>query len=200
MPLVPCNLPLPLRELTLVRFLGPLSELYGRKPIITGGNIVFVVFQIGCAEANSMATLIVLRLFAGIGGSAVLSVGGGVIADAFPKEKMGAATAAFAMGPLLGPVIGPVIGGFLTQALGWRWNFWLLTIFGGVVTILGLFLIPETNPHILLQRRAKKIQKETGDDQWHALKKIKESPRRLLLLSLYRPMKVFLNFITSSHG
>ena len=68
-----------------------------------------------------MSTLIVLRLFAGIGGSAVLSVGGGVISDTFPKEKMGGATAAFSIGPLIGPVVGPVIGGFVTQALGWRW-------------------------------------------------------------------------------
>jgi MFS family permease len=51
----------------------------------------------------------VLRLFAGIGGSAVLSVGGGIIADTFPKEKMGAATAAFTIGPLIGPVAGPVM-------------------------------------------------------------------------------------------
>ena len=94
------------------RFLAPLSELYGRKLIITAGNIVFVVFQIGCAEANSIATLIILRLFAGLGGSAVLSVGGGVISDVFPKEKMGAATASFTIGQLLGPVIGPVM---LTQ-------------------------------------------------------------------------------------
>jgi MFS family permease len=83
--------------------------LYGRTPIIHAGNIIFTVFQIGCAEANSIGTLIALRLFAGIGGSAVLSVGGGVIADAFPKEKMGGATAAFSIGPLLGPVIGPVM-------------------------------------------------------------------------------------------
>ena len=57
-----------------------------------------------------MATLlIVLRLFAGIGGSVVLFVGGGVIADVFPKEKMGGATVAFSLGPLLGPVVGPVM-------------------------------------------------------------------------------------------
>jgi len=85
-----------------------LSELYGRTPVLHAGNIVFTIFQIGCAEANDIGTLIALRLFAGIGGSAVLSVGGGIIADAFPKERMGAATAAFSMGPLLGPVAGPV--------------------------------------------------------------------------------------------
>jgi MFS family permease len=70
-----------------------------------------------------MSTLIVLRLFAGFGGSAILSVGGGVVADSFRKETMGSAAAAFSLGPLLGPVVGPVAGGFVTQALGWRWVF-----------------------------------------------------------------------------
>jgi len=123
----------PLKYLLIDRFLAPLSELYGRTPIIHAGNVVFTIFQIGCAESNSLACLIVLRLFAGIGGSAVLSVGGGVISDTFPKEKMGGATAAFSLGPLLGPVVGPVMyfsmssqwligsGGFVTQSLGWRW-------------------------------------------------------------------------------
>jgi len=50
--------------------------------------------------------------------------------------------------------------------------------------------MPETNPHILLQRRAKKMRKETGDQQWHSKKAVKETPTQLLLLSLYRPMKV----------
>jgi MFS family permease len=99
----------PLKCRLIDRFLAPLSELYGRTPIIHAGNIIFTIFQIGCAESNSIACLIVLRLFSGIGGCAVLSVGGGVISDTFPKEKMGGATAAFSLGPLLGPVVGPVM-------------------------------------------------------------------------------------------
>jgi multidrug resistance protein len=119
-------------------FIAPLSELYGRAIMIHFGNLVFTIFQIGCAESNSIGTLIALRLFAGIGGSAVLSVGGGVIADSFRREQMGKATASFTIGPLLGPVVGPVIGGFVTQSLGWRWCFWLLTIAGGVLTVCAI--------------------------------------------------------------
>jgi hypothetical protein len=59
------------------------------------------------------------------------------------------------------------------------------------VTVLALLFIPETNPHILLQRRAKKMRKESGDDRWHARSGVKETPMQLLLLSLYRPMKVY---------
>ena len=67
-----------------------------------------------------------------------------------------------------------------------------MTIFGGVLTILAVLLIPETNPHVLLQRRAEKMRKETGDDRWHANKAVKETPTQLLLLSLVRPMKLLI--------
>jgi MFS family permease len=72
--------------------------------------------------------LTVFRFLAGCFGAAPLTIGGGTIADVIATEKRGAAMAVFALGPLLGPVIGPVGGGFLTQAKGWRWVFWVLTI------------------------------------------------------------------------
>lgn len=70
--------------------------------------MLFSIVQVGCAVVNSIELLIVFRLFAGIGGSAVLSVGGHVISDCFRREKMNVPTAAFGIGPLLGPAIGPV--------------------------------------------------------------------------------------------
>ncbi len=57
-----------------------------------------------------------------------MACGGGTIADLLPKEERGAATALFTAEPLLGPAIGPIIGGFVTQALGWRWTFYLVLI------------------------------------------------------------------------
>jgi len=56
--------------------------------------------------------------------------------------------------------------------------------------VVAFLCMPETNPHIILQRRAKKMRKETGDERWHSKKAVKETPTQLLLLSLYRPMKV----------
>jgi len=72
------------------------------------GNLMFTSFQIGCAQATSLSALIVFRFLAGIGGSAILSVGGGIISDCFREENIGRASAAFGVGPLLGPVVGPV--------------------------------------------------------------------------------------------
>jgi hypothetical protein len=82
-------------------FLSPLSEIYGRRPVLTAGNAFFSLWQIGCALAPNITTLIVFRFLAGVGGSGCLSIGGGVIADLFPKEERGLASALFALGPLV---------------------------------------------------------------------------------------------------
>lgn len=101
-------------------FLSPLSEIYGRRPVLGCANAFFCVWQIGCALAPSISTLIVFRFFAGIGGSGCLTIGGGVISDLFRREQRGMATAIYSMGPLLGPIIGPICGGFIAQRAGWR--------------------------------------------------------------------------------
>ena len=100
--------------------LSPLSEIYGRRPVLTCANVFFCVWQIGCALAPSISTLIVFRFLAGIGGSGCLTIGGGVIADLFHPEQRGIATAIYSLGPLLGPVVGPVCGGFIAERAGWR--------------------------------------------------------------------------------
>jgi len=101
-------------------FLSPLSEIYGRRPVLGCANAFFCVWQIGCALAPSLSTLIVFRFLAGIGGSGCLTIGGGVISDLFRREQRGMAMAIYGAGPLLGPVIGPICGGFIAQRAGWR--------------------------------------------------------------------------------
>jgi multidrug resistance protein len=109
-------------------FLAPLSEVYGRLPVYHSCNILFVIWTIACAVAPNIGSLLFFRLMEGIAGSCPITIGGGSIADLFIQERRGGAMAIFALGPLLGPVIGPVAGGFLAQAAGWRWVFWVLTI------------------------------------------------------------------------
>lgn len=79
------------------------------------------MWQIGCALAPNIESLIIFRFLAGIGGSGCLTIGGGVISDLFPPEQRGTATAIYVMGPLFGPVLGPICGGFVAQRIGWRW-------------------------------------------------------------------------------
>jgi multidrug resistance protein len=102
-------------------FLSPLSELYGRRSVLTAANVIFVLFQVACALAPSMPALIAFRTLAGIGGSACLTTGGGVVADLFTAEQRGLAMSVFTFGPLFGPVLGPICGGFIAGRAGWRW-------------------------------------------------------------------------------
>jgi hypothetical protein len=84
-------------------FLGPLSELYGRVPVLQLANLVFLVFNLVCGFAQNGAQMLVFRFLAGIGGSAPLAIGGGILADCFHPEQRGKAIAIYSLAPLIGP-------------------------------------------------------------------------------------------------
>jgi multidrug resistance protein len=111
--------------------IAPLSEMYGRFWVYTISNVLFIIFAVACALSKNMGQLIAFRFLHGFAGVAPLTIGGGTIADMMRIEQRGGAMAIWAMGPLLGPVAGPVAGGFLVEAKGWRWVFWLLAILVG---------------------------------------------------------------------
>ncbi|PQE28963.1 major facilitator superfamily transporter protein [Rutstroemia sp. NJR-2017a BBW] len=140
--------------------LAPLSEIYGRRYVLTGANIVFCLWQIGCALAPSLESLIGFRFLAGIGGSGCLTIGGGVIADLFHADRRGLATSLYSLGPLFGPVVGPIAGGFVAQRIGWRWVFWILFIASTLITIGIEILNQETNPRVLMKRKVARLSKE----------------------------------------
>ena len=102
-------------------FLGPLSELYGRHPVTVLSCWFFNLWLLGCGLAPTMPSLIAMRLFAGIGGSGVMTIGPAIVADMFPVERRAFATSLIVMAQSLGPTIGPICGGFISEDLGWRW-------------------------------------------------------------------------------
>ncbi|KAJ1976865.1 hypothetical protein H4R35_002516, partial [Dimargaris xerosporica] len=131
---------------------GMLSDTLGRKPVYIASFIVYAGACIGCALSNSIGLLIGVRVIQACGSSSVLAVGSGTICDIYKPKRRGRALGFFFLGALLGPVIGPIIGGYVTQSLGWRWVFWILAIFGGViVTALGV-LLPETHRRIVAEK------------------------------------------------
>ncbi|KAL4895338.1 major facilitator superfamily domain-containing protein [Aspergillus ambiguus] len=142
--------------------LAPLSEIYGRRIVLGAANWFFVAWQIGCALAQNIETLIICRFFAGIGGSACITLGAGVIADLMPIEKRGMATSIWGVGPLIGPVAGPIAGGFLGEEVGWRWVFWVLLIASGVMALAIEALNQETYAPVLIRRKTAKLAKTLG--------------------------------------
>ena len=80
-----------------------------------------LVWNTACGFARSKDQLIAFRFLAGLGGSAPLAIGGGVIGDLFDAEHRGQAIAIYSLAPLLGPVIGPVAGAWIAEKSTWRW-------------------------------------------------------------------------------
>ncbi|KAK9319472.1 major facilitator superfamily domain-containing protein [Lipomyces orientalis] len=108
--------------------IAPLNELYGRLPVYHITTILFIVFNVSCARSINLSMLIVFRFLAGVAGSCPLTVGPGSIADCFKQEERGKVMAIWTLPVLLGPTIGPIAGSYLSESLGWRWDFWFLII------------------------------------------------------------------------
>ncbi|KAF4637123.1 hypothetical protein G7Y89_g977 [Cudoniella acicularis] len=142
---------------------APLSEVLGRRIIYATTLLVAVIFIIPCALAPNIQTLLVCRAIDGIAFSAPMTLVGGTLADLWKTEERGVAMAAFSAAPFIGPAIGPLIGGFLSDAAGWRWLYWIQLIFAGVVYVLITFTVPETYAPTILAKRAKKLRASTGE-------------------------------------
>ncbi|KAI9316144.1 major facilitator superfamily domain-containing protein [Zopfochytrium polystomum] len=138
-------------------FMGPLSEVFGRRWVVLVSNVVFLAFNIACGFSQNTAQLYVFRFLAAIGGSAPLAIGSGVISDMFVAEQLGLANSILSLSPSLGPVLGPFIGSFLAEYSTWRWIFHFLSIVDAVVLVAGYFLLFESYAPALLAQKAKKL-------------------------------------------
>ncbi|KAL4778017.1 major facilitator superfamily domain-containing protein [Aspergillus varians] len=141
-------------------FFSPMSEIFGRRIVLSISNAFFVAFQVGCALSPNVSALIVFRFLTGVGGSACLTTGGGVLADLFVAEQRGLAMAVYTTGILIGPVFGPLLGGFIAQRAGWRWVFWVLVIAGGTLSFMVIVCNRETNHVVLIRRKTARLRKE----------------------------------------
>ncbi|KAJ7467091.1 major facilitator superfamily domain-containing protein [Mycena latifolia] len=187
--------------------MGPLSEawaallfycVYGRTIIYQISYILLVLLSLPVVFAPNLAVVVVFRFLLGTAGASFLSVAGGSVADMFPGPTVGTPMAVYTLCPFLGPVFGPLLGGFINQNLYWRWTYRILIIwtFGQLVAIFlaGLIrFVPESYAPVLLQRKAKKLRKDTGDPTyWAPLDRHDISLTRSLLLSCYVPFKLLI--------
>ncbi|KAI1145003.1 major facilitator superfamily domain-containing protein [Nemania diffusa] len=173
-------------------FLAPLSELYGRLVIYHVCNIVYTAFTIGCAFSTNVAMFLVFRILCGIAASGPMSIGGGTVADITPQEERGKAIALFGVGPLLGPVIGPIVGGFVTQDIGWRWTFRIILILSGLLSVTTVVFMRETNAAVLLQRKTRRLIRETGNERLVPKATNNDTPSQILRKAIVRPARMLL--------
>lgn len=143
-------------------FIAPLSELFGRSPVINVANVLFIAFTVLSALSPTTTVLIVARALTGVAvASNVLSPA--IVGDIFPSDKRGAAMSLIQLAPLTGGAIGPAIAGAISQTAGWRESVWMGAALAIACEIAFLTCFRETYKVPILKRKAARLIKETGN-------------------------------------
>lgn len=119
-------------------FWGPISDKYGRKPVLVAGTGLYVAASAVCALAPDVYVLIVARVMQGIAAGAIISVSMALIKDCFSGKQRETILAIVQSVGGLAPMIAPVLGGILLQFTNWRGSFVVLTVVGTVCLLLSL--------------------------------------------------------------
>ena len=119
---------------------GPISEKYGRKPILLIGLAMYVLGSAGCALSFNVTQLIVSRVFQAFGGGAAGAVATAMVKDMYTGRKRETMLAVVMAMVVVAPVVAPVIGAIILEYMSWNAIFWVLTGVGALSFFLSLLL------------------------------------------------------------
>jgi MFS transporter, DHA1 family, multidrug resistance protein len=124
---------------------GPVSDRFGRRPVLIAGLALFLAGTVLCGLAWSLPVLILGRVLEACGGCAGMVLGRAIVRDVFDRERSASAIATITMAMSLAPSISPAIGAYLAQWIGWRADFAVLGALGAAVLALTIARLEETH-------------------------------------------------------
>ncbi len=127
-------------------FYGPASDMFGRKPPIYAGLIVFALASIGCALAPDAQTLIVLRFVQGLGAAGIMSIPRAIVRDRHTGPEATRLMSTIILVIAISPMLAPLVGSLIVVPFGWRAIFVAVTAAAFVGLALNMFALEETLP------------------------------------------------------
>ena len=126
--------------------LGPLSDRFGRRPVVLAGLTLNVLASLAAIAASSIGALIGARVVQAIGASTGIVIGRAIIRDLFERDRAAAMIGLVTTAMVIAPMVSPLIGGILDTAFGWEAIFLFLATFSAIVLTWAFMVLPETRP------------------------------------------------------
>ena len=124
--------------------IGPLSDRFGRRPVVLAGLAVMVAASMAAMAMSSVAGLIAVRIVQALGAAAGVVIGRAIIRDLFTRDRAASMIGLVATVMVVAPMVAPLIGGTLDTLLGWEAIFAFLTLAGAIVLGWAALALPET--------------------------------------------------------
>ncbi len=124
--------------------LGPLSDRFGRRPVMLGGLALAVIASFGCIFADSLPQLIIARFFQALGGASGMVISRAIIRDLYPRERIGAMISLVIAVMMIAQLLSPLTGGLIETAFGWHAIFYVVAAFAVAVAVGVTLALPET--------------------------------------------------------
>jgi DHA1 family bicyclomycin/chloramphenicol resistance-like MFS transporter len=123
---------------------GPISDRFGRKPVMLAALVLYGVASVLCATTQSIEMLTAVRFVQALGGAGSIVLARAVVRDLYSGVRAGRELSLMGSITAFAPIVAPAIGGVLQTAFGWRASFILLVIFAAVSGSVAARLLPET--------------------------------------------------------